>query len=112
MINKTENFTFPLDQRTNAAIVRKWHECVGQFCRSVGIDLSDTHEVTFVRCGHDLTQAVEQDVLIMRKNQEIGRVKTYLKQTPAGLKFTIACTQISPEFAFSPAEEKEATETP
>ncbi len=106
MINKTTNTTFPLVERTNAAIVQKWHECVNEFCRSAGINPSNAHEVKFLRS--DLP-GCETEVFIQSGNLIIGRVLTNLKQTPAGLKFTITCQQVPPT---SPAEEKKAIELP
>jgi hypothetical protein len=106
MINKTENITFPLVERTNATIVQKWHECVNEFCRSVGIDPSNAQEVKFL---HPRPSGTDTEVFIQRRGIIIGKVSTSLKQTAAGLKFTITCQQIP---TTSPAEQKEATETP
>jgi hypothetical protein len=106
MINKTTNTTFALTERTNAAIVQKWHECVNEFCRSAGIDPSNAQEVKFL---HPRPSDTNTEVFIQRRGIIIGKVSTSLKQTAAGLKFTITCQQVPPT---SPAEEKEATETP
>lgn len=108
MINKTQNFTFPLVERTNAAIVQKWHECVNEFCRSAGIDLANAHEVKLL---HSQPSGRDAEVFIERRGSIIGKVSTNLKHTAAGLKFTITCQQITPELSSS-AEKKEATETP
>ena len=112
MLNKTTNTTFPLTERTNAAIAKKWHECVNEFCRLAGIDLSNAHEVKFL---HPRPSDTDTEVFIQRAGNIIGKVSTSLKHTAAGLKFTIRCERICPDFAFSPlppAEENEATETP
>ena len=108
MINKTQNFTFPLVERTNAAIVQKWYECVHEFCRSAGIDLSNAHEVKFL---HPRPSDTDTEVFIERRGSIIGKVSTSLKHTAAGLKFTIRCQQVDPELPPSSAEKKEATET-
>lgn len=107
MINKTTNTTFPLVERTNRAIVEKWHECVEEFCKSIGIDLSNAHEVKFL---HRRPLGADTEVFIERRGIIIGKVLTSLKHTAAGLKFTITCQQVTPELP-SPAEKKETIET-
>ena len=102
MINKTQNFTFPLVERTNAAIVQKWHECGIEFCRSAGIDLSNAHEVKFL---HPRPSGTNTEVFIQRRGIIIGKVLTSLKHTAAGLKFTITCQQVAPGRPTSPAED-------
>lgn len=114
MINKTENITFPLsapfsDKPLNIGrqamdeMVRKWHQCVEEFCRSVGIDESNAHEVCLVQS--EKSGGLETDTSITRNGVILGTVSTALKNTPAGLKFTITCQQVPSGCPPSPAED-------
>lgn len=118
MIKKTENITFPLSapfsdkplnigRRAMDEMVRKWHQCVEEFCRSVGIDETNAHEVCLVQS--EKSGGMETDTSITRNGVILGTVSTALKQTPAGLKFTITCQQVP---LTSPAEKNEAITTP
>lgn len=114
MINKTQNITFPLSapdlgkplnigRRAMDEMVRKWHQCVEEFCRSVGIDETNAHEVCLNQS--EKSGGLETDTTITRNGVILGTVSTALKHTPAGLKFTITCQQVPPSSPADPIED-------
>ena len=92
---KTKNTTFPLVERTNREIIELWHKSVGEFCQELGINDTNTHQVRLLK--RDIVADMNTETSIEFNGKIVGVVTTALKQTAAGLKFTITCQKVSTE---------------
>ncbi len=91
-LHKTKNTTFPLVTETNQKIIRLWHKSVEEFLQELGINQFNAHQVKMLK--RDITSDMTTETAIEFDGQIIGTVKTEMKQTAAGLKFTITCQKV------------------
>lgn len=94
-LHKTKNTTFPLVQDTSEKIVREWHRSVEEFMKDLGINRFNVHQFRLLKSEH-LEKGTSTETSIEFDGQIIGTVTTSLKNTAAGLKFTITCQKVVP----------------
>lgn len=93
-LHKTKNTTFPLVQDTNQKIIRLWYKSVEEFVREMGIDETNAHRVELLKNDNNVKGNMSTETAIRFDGQIIGFVTTEMKQTAAGLKFTITCQKV------------------
>lgn len=100
---KTTNTTLPIHNSTNNQIIRLWRQSVEEFLQELGINQSNASQVQLIRRQVTLQQSTE--TAIEFDGQIIGTVKTEMKNTAAGLKFTITCQKVLPPSPAEPIED-------
>ena len=106
---KTTNKSYPLVQRSTSQMIKLWHKTVQEFCQELGITIENAHQVQMLQSKpNDVPGGSE--TFIKFNGQIVGTVRTELKNTAFGMKFTISCLKASPapESPSSPAEEEGA----
>lgn len=92
---KTSNTTFPLVKDTNQKIIRLWYKSVEEFVREMGIDETNAHRVELLKNDNNVKGNMSTETAIRFDGQIIGFVITEMKQTTAGLKFSITCQKVT-----------------
>lgn len=92
-LHKTKNTTFPLVTDTNEKIIREWHKAVEEFLQDLGINRFNVHQVRMLKSEH-LDKGTSTETSIEFDGKIIGVIRSEMKQTAAGLKFTITCQKV------------------
>ena len=92
-LHKTKNTTFPLVTDTSEKMIREWHKAVEEFLQDLGINRFNVHQVRMLRSEH-LDKDTSTETSIEFDGKIIGVIRSEMKQTAAGLKFTITCQKV------------------
>lgn len=106
---KTTNQSYPLVQRTTGQMVELWHKTVQLFCEELGVTAENYHQVRMLRTNQ-IAEPGSSEIFIEFNGQIVGTVRTAMKNTAFGLKFTIECLKAKQQP--SPEQEPEATSSP
>jgi hypothetical protein len=80
-------------RRSQEAMIRKWHEAVEEFCREMGINETNAHQVQLLQ--RDLPEVTAgTETSIEFNGKIIGVITTAMTHAAAGLKFTITCQKV------------------
>jgi hypothetical protein len=94
-------------------MIKLWHKTVHEFCQELGVTIQNAHQVRMLQSKpNDVPGGSE--TFIQFNGQIVGTVRTEMKNTAFGLKFTISCLKASPlplpassqESSSFPAEEE------
>lgn len=107
----TTNQSYPLVQRSTRKMVELWHKTVHEFCQELGITIENAHQAQMLQSKpNDVPGGSE--TFIEFNGQIVGTVRTEMKNTAFGLKFTISCLKASPLPASASASAPETPSSP